>query len=163
MTGLSLIQSAALLGIFAARVDLTDLGWDIYPKLLGAIFLASLGGMSMGLLVSAVVRNSDWAMALVPLIIIPQLLFAGALVPLEAMSWPAEGLAHLTMTKWSLELTGSMTELASRFEAVARQGFELPYRNVFDINPWGHWAALTGFVLAMLGATALIQKRKDRL
>jgi ABC-type multidrug transport system ATPase subunit/CRP-like cAMP-binding protein/ABC-type multidrug transport system permease subunit len=160
---LSLIQSTALLGIFAAGVDLGDLGWDVYPKLLAAIFLASLGGMSMGLLVSAAVKNSDWAMALVPLIIIPQLLFAGALVPLEAMSWPAEGLAHLTMTKWSLELAGSMTEVAPRLEALAAQGFELPYRNTFEVSPWGHWGALAGFVIGMLGATILIQRRKDIL
>jgi ABC-type multidrug transport system ATPase subunit len=114
---LCLIQSAALLGIFAARIDLAGLGWDIYPKLLAAIFLTSLGGLSMGLLVSATVGNSDRAMAIVPILLIPQLMFDGTLVPLEQMLGPAKGLAQLMMSKWSLELAGSITHLAPRFQA----------------------------------------------
>ena len=156
----SLIQSALLLGIFAVGVDLSDLGWEIYPKLLAAIFLTSLGGLSMGLLVSATMRNSDRAIALVPLLIIPQLLLAGANVPLERMSWPARALAQLMLSKWALELTGSMAGLEPRFSALANAGLG-QYRSAFDIVPWVHWGVLTAFVIAMLGATVVVQKRKD--
>ena len=158
----SLIQSALLLGVFAAGVDLSDLGWDIYPKLLAAIFVTSLGGLSMGLLVSATVRNSDRAMALVPILVIPQLLLAGAIVPLERMSWPGKALAQLMISKWALELTGSMAELEPRFSALASVGLG-QYRSAFDIVPWTHWGVLTGFVVAILAATLFFQKRKDVL
>jgi ABC-type multidrug transport system ATPase subunit/ABC-type multidrug transport system permease subunit len=160
---LCLIQSAVLLGMFAAGIDLAVLGWDIYPKLLAAIFLTSLGGLSMGLLVSAVVGNSDRAMAIVPILLIPQLMFAGALVPLEQMLGPAKGLAQLMMSKWSLELTGSIAHLMPRFQAQLLPGIGSPYQSAFDIFPWTHWGALIGFVVAMLGATFLAQKRKDAL
>jgi ABC-type multidrug transport system permease subunit len=159
---LCLFQSVALLGIFALRVDLGGLGWDIYPKLIGAIYLTSLAGLSMGLLVSATAGNSDRAMAIVPILVIPQLLLAGALVPLEQMLGPAKVLAQLMMSKWALELTGSMTGLESRFQELATVGLE-PWRPAFDIVPWTHWGALAGFVVAMLGATLVAQKRKDVL
>jgi ABC-type multidrug transport system ATPase subunit/ABC-type multidrug transport system permease subunit len=160
---LCLIQSAALLGIFAARIDLAGLGWDVYPKLLAAIFLTSLGGLSMGLLVSAAVGNSDRAMAIVPILLIPQLMFAGALVPVEQMLGPAKGLAQLMMSKWSLELAGSIAHLAPRFQAQLPPGVVSPYQSAFDILPWTHWGALVGFVVAMLAATLIAQKRKDVL
>lgn len=156
----SLIQSALLLGVFAAGVDLSDLGWDIYPKLFAAIFLTSLGGMSMGLLISASVKNSDRAMALVPVLVIPQLLLAGAIVPLERMLLPGRALAQLMMSKWALELTGSMSGLEPRFSALRNAGLG-DYRAAFDIVPWTHWGVLIGFVVVMLGATVLVQKRKD--
>jgi ABC-type multidrug transport system ATPase subunit len=158
---LCLVQSAALVGIFAAGIDLTVLGWAIYPKLLAVVFLTALGGLSMGLLVSAVVGNSDRAMAIVPILLIPQLMFAGALVPVERMLGPAKVLAQLMMNKWSLELAGSITHLAPRFEAQYPPGFAAPYANAYDSVSWIQWCALAGFALAMLGATLLAQKRKD--
>lgn len=157
---ISLIQSVALLGIFAARVDLSVLGWEIYPELLAAVFLTSLGGLSMGLLVSATVGNSDRAMAIVPILVIPQILLAGAIVPLERMLLPAKALAQLMMSKWALELTGSMSGLEPRFSALNAAGLG-HYRAAYDIVPWTHWGALVGFVVVMLGATVLVQKRKD--
>lgn len=158
---LCLVQSAALLGIVAAHIDLSVLGWAVYPKLLAVIFLTALGGLSMGLLVSAVVGNSDRAMAIVPVLLIPQLMFAGALVPVEKMLGPAKGLAQLMLNKWSLELAGSIAHLAPRFEAQYPAGFAAPYASSFDSVSWVQWCALAGFALAMLGGTLLAQKRKD--
>jgi len=160
---LCLIQSGLLLGIFAARIDLSGLGWDVYPKLLTAVFLTALSGLSMGLLVSAIVGNSDRAMAIVPILLIPQLMFAGALVPLEQMLGPAKALAQLMMSKWSLELTGSIADLAPRFQAQFPPAIASPYETAFDILPWTHWGALAAFVVVMLAATLVAQKRKDAL
>jgi ABC-type multidrug transport system ATPase subunit/CRP-like cAMP-binding protein len=158
---LCLVQSAALVGIFSARIDLTILGWAIYPKLLALIFLTALGGLSMGLLVSAVVGNSDRAMAVVPILLIPQLMFAGAVVPVEEMLGPAKGLAQIMMSKWSLELAGGIAHLAPRFEAQYPAGFAAPYVSAFDSVSWIQWSVLAGFALAMLGGILLAQKRKD--
>jgi ABC-type multidrug transport system ATPase subunit/CRP-like cAMP-binding protein len=160
---LCLFQAAALLGIFAVGVDLSSLGWEVYPTLLAAIFLTQLAGLSMGLLASAVSANSDRAMTLVPILLIPQLIFAGALVPLDRMLVPAKVLAQLMISKWSLELAGSITDLAPRFEAQFPPGFADPYRSAFEGASWAPWAVIVGFTVVMLGATLLIQKRKDVL
>ena len=158
---LCLVQSVVLLGIFAARVDLAVLGWAVYPTLLALLFLTALGGLSMGLLVSAVVGNSDRAMAIVPLLLIPQLMFAGALVPVNKMLEPAKVLAQLMIDKWSLELAGGITQLAPRFEAQYPTAFGAPYASAFDSASWVQWCVLAGFVVAMLGGTLFAQKRKD--
>ena len=160
---LCLFQAAALLGIFAVGVDLGSLGWEVYPTLLAAIFLTELAGLSMGLLASAASANSDRAMTLVPILLIPQLIFAGALVPLERMLEPAKVLAQLMISKWSLELAGSITDLAPRFEAQFPPSFADPYRSAFESVSWAPWVVLIGFIVLMLGATLLVQKRKDVL
>ncbi|MCI0832573.1 MAG: ATP-binding cassette domain-containing protein [Chloroflexi bacterium] len=158
---LCLFQATALLGIFAIGVDLSSLGWEVYPTLLAVIFLTQLAGLSMGLLVSATAANSDRAMTIVPILLIPQLIFAGALVPLERMLAPAKVLSQLMISKWSLQLTGSIADLAPRFEAQFPPGFADPYRSAFEGVSWVPWAVMVGFTVVMLGATVLVQKRKD--
>ncbi len=49
-------------------------------------FLTGVSGISLGLLVSAIVPNSKTAAMLVPLILIPQLIFGGALIKYEEMN-----------------------------------------------------------------------------
>jgi ABC-type multidrug transport system ATPase subunit len=49
-------------------------------------FLTAVSGISLGLLVSALVPNSKTAALLVPLILIPQLIFGGALIKYEEMN-----------------------------------------------------------------------------
>jgi ABC transport system ATP-binding/permease protein len=49
-------------------------------------FLTALSGISLGLLVSALVPNSKTGAMLVPLILIPQLIFGGALIKYEEMN-----------------------------------------------------------------------------
>jgi ABC-type multidrug transport system ATPase subunit/ABC-type multidrug transport system permease subunit len=161
LSALCLFQAAVLLGVFAVGVDLGSQGWEVYPTLLAAIFLTQLAGLSMGLLVSATAANSDRAMTLVPILLIPQLIFAGALVPLERMLAPAKVLSQLMISKWALELAGSITDLAPRFEAQFPPDFADPYRSAFEGVSWVPWVVIIGFTVVMLGATVLVQKRKD--
>jgi ABC-type multidrug transport system ATPase subunit len=49
-------------------------------------FLTAVSGLSLGLLVSAIVPNSKTGALLVPLILIPQLIFGGALIKYEEMN-----------------------------------------------------------------------------
>jgi ABC-type multidrug transport system ATPase subunit/pSer/pThr/pTyr-binding forkhead associated (FHA) protein len=50
-----------------------------YWMALGNLYLTALGGIGLGLVISSVAGNSDKAMSLVPLALLPQILFAGAL------------------------------------------------------------------------------------
>jgi ABC-type multidrug transport system ATPase subunit/ABC-type multidrug transport system permease subunit len=160
---LCLFQAAVLVGIFAAGIDLPGSGWAPYPQLLGAIFLTEMAGLSMGLLVSTLSANSDRAMTIVPILLIPQLIFAGALVPLKRMLAPAKVISQLMTSKWALQLTGSLTHLGERFVAQFPPTFAEPYRDQFDIASWLPWGVLATFVIAMLGAAVILQKRKDVL
>ncbi len=160
---LCFFQAAVLVGIFAWPIDLPGNDSSLYPKLFAAIFLTELAGLSMGLLVSAVSHNSDRAQAVVPVLIIPQLIFAGALVPLDKMLPPARVVSDLMISKWSLQLTGHLTDLSGRFSAQFPPSFADAYRDELDITAWAPWVVLCAFTLVFLTATLLVQKRKDVL
>jgi ABC-type multidrug transport system ATPase subunit len=158
---LCLVQSAVLVGIFAGGIHLPGSDWAIYSKLLGAVFLTEMAGLSMGLLVSALSANSDRAMAIVPILLIPQLIFGGALVPIERMLAPAKIISLLMISRWALQLTGRLSHLSERFIAQFPPTFAEPYRNQFDIAYWLPWVVLAAFMVGMLGAAMVVQKRKD--
>ncbi|HEY8765859.1 MAG TPA: ATP-binding cassette domain-containing protein [Dehalococcoidia bacterium] len=158
---LCLFQAAVLIGIFMLRMDLPGSEWDLFPTLLAAVFLTELAGLAMGLLVSASVANSDRAMAIVPVLLIPQLIFAGALVPVDRMLVPAKVLSQLMISKWALQLTGRLAHLDTLFAPQFPDAFARPYENGFDVPGWLPWAVLSAFVVLMLAATIVVQKRKD--
>ncbi|HET9201295.1 MAG TPA: ATP-binding cassette domain-containing protein [Dehalococcoidia bacterium] len=157
---LCLIQSAALLGITLLRIDFESSTADTFGVFI-ALFLAAMAGLSMGLLASAVTGNSDRAMAVVPLLVIPQLIFDGTLVPIDQMLAPAKVIAQVTISKWFLELAGSLTDLGVRFAGQTPEGFENPYADAFDGATLLAWGILIGFTVVFLVGTVLVQKRKD--
>ena len=160
---LCFFQAAVLVGIFALRLSLPGSDWELYPQILAAIFLTELAGLAMGLLISAVSANSDRAMAIVPVSLIPQLVFAGALVPYDHMLGPAKVVSQLMISKWALQLTGSLTHLSQRFTAQFPPAFAQPYANQFDSNSWLPWAVLVSLFAGMLIATVIVQRQKDIL
>ncbi len=68
--------------------------------------------VGMGVWVSAAVRQSDHATASVPLLLIPQLLLAGALVPYETLVGPLKLISNLMISRWALTGLGSALGLA---------------------------------------------------
>ena len=163
LSALCLFQAVVLVAIFVGRLDLPGSDWGLYPQLLAAIFLTEVVGLAMGLLISAVSTNSDRAMAIVPVSLIPQLVFAGALVAYDKMLAPAKIVSQLMISKWALQLTGNMTNLSERFVAQFPSSFGGPYANQFDGATWPPWIVLAALFLVMLAATVLVQKRKDVL
>jgi ABC-type multidrug transport system permease subunit len=158
-----LLPGGVLVAIFAWPIDLPGNDSSLYPKLFAAVFLTELAGLSMGLLVSAVSHNSDRAQAVVPLMIIPQLMFAGAFVPLDKMLPPARILSELMISKWALQLTAGLTDLSGNFSAQFPPAFAEAYQKELDFTAWVPWVVLGAFTLVFLTATLFVQKRKDVL
>lgn len=80
LSGLGLIQSLLFMVILIAYGRLR--GADLVPLTL-IFYLTLLAGMAMGLFFSALVSSSEKAMSILPLILIPQLLLSGFLMPLD--------------------------------------------------------------------------------
>jgi ABC transport system ATP-binding/permease protein len=74
-----------------------------YPLALVNLYLTALNGIGLGLLISSLAGNSDKAMSLVPLALLPQILFAGALAVPKAGS-VARILGYLVGVNWSFDL-----------------------------------------------------------
>ena len=77
----------------------------------GAMFLVVLSGMMLGLLGSAIAPNANAAPLIVILLIVPQLVLAGALIPLPG------AVTALTTTRWAFELLVSVSGVGSKVSA----------------------------------------------
>lgn len=75
------------------------------------IALTSLAGLMLGLMISALAPTSDRATSLVPILLIPQVIFSGAIFPLT--SWVLQILAVLFPVRWSMAALGSSNGLHS--------------------------------------------------
>jgi ABC transport system ATP-binding/permease protein len=74
-----------------------------FPLLLAGMWLASLVGILLGLAVSALAATADRAMTLLPILLIPQVLFTFPAVQMD-MKGPAGVIARAMPTWWSFDL-----------------------------------------------------------
>lgn len=94
---LCLLQCVMLLGIVHAMLPLT-LG---VLGSLSALFLAAFSATCMGLAVSAFVDTNDKAVAMAPILLVPQVVLSNAVVPLGSIS---QGVAKSSMIAfWALD------------------------------------------------------------
>lgn len=70
---------------------------------LGFLWLCSLAGLGMGLMLSALVRTTEAAIALVPILLIPQVILGGAIMPIDKMNQPTRLASEATITRWGFE------------------------------------------------------------
>lgn len=97
--GLCLLQCLILLGIVVIGAGLQG----SLPLLFSMLALVSLVGVSIGLLVSAVAKTSEVAIAILPLILLPMVILAGVLHPLHEMNRGVSMLAQMMPSRWAFE------------------------------------------------------------
>jgi ABC-type multidrug transport system ATPase subunit/pSer/pThr/pTyr-binding forkhead associated (FHA) protein len=96
---LCVIQSGVLLAVVATKVHVPTSG-AIFPawfELWLSLDLAAFTALGWGLLISASVPNADRAQSLVPIVLIPQLIFVGGPGTGTLGRW----LSYLTVTHWA--------------------------------------------------------------
>lgn len=106
----SLYQAAVFLLFKELAVNLPG-GLEVAGKLYITLFLATVSGMMLGLLVSAVSPNQNVAPLLIILILIPQITFGGGLLPINALGVPGKIISQLTPSKWAFESMVTITNL----------------------------------------------------
>jgi ABC transport system ATP-binding/permease protein len=172
---LVLIQNAALLGVLALRVDFSGL-WGVilpqWPELYASMVLASLAGMALGLIISALSTTSDQAISMVPLALVPQIIFTGLIFRLEPDSIP-ELISRLMISRWAVDALGTSVNI-NRFcnlpnGSPLAQSCNPPLADLFPeafIRSPEHlrytWLILLLFVVGGIALTTLLLKLKDR-
>ena len=107
---LAFIQSILMVGIFQKIVGVSDNNilfgsfWDIQI----ICFLSILSAAALGLFISSLVKNSNLAMSVIPLILVPQLLFSGMLFKLDGVS---DFISNFVLCRWSVEGLGTSANL----------------------------------------------------
>ena len=114
-----------------------------YVAVLALLSMSGIVAVTMGMLTSALVSSEDQAVSIIPLLVIPQLLFMGGLVPLERMGAAASALAHAIFGQFAFAGIGTVLEFNDRlaenaeFARVNRFGTEF-----FDLS----FLATSGFL-----------------
>ncbi len=98
---LGLVQITVMVAIVATPVDLPSTGVLFWGplELWITLNLAAFAALGLGLLVSATVTNANQAQGLVPIVLIPQLIFVG--VP--ATGTLSQILSYFMVTHWTVE------------------------------------------------------------
>jgi ABC-type multidrug transport system ATPase subunit/ABC-type multidrug transport system permease subunit len=81
------------------------------------LVLTSWAGVGMGLVVSALVRSEDQASSFVPLLLIPQLLFGGAIVAVAQMGALMSALSNVIVARWAFAGVGNAMHMHERIDA----------------------------------------------
>ncbi len=107
---LCLIQSLILLVIIAWKGGYPAQGVLLPPflELYLSLALTALAGLMVGLAVSALAPNADRALSLVPLIMLPEIIFSGAMFQLNGALGT---IADVFATKWGLATLGGSYHL----------------------------------------------------
>ena len=107
----------------------------------------------MGLLISSLVSTEDQATSFIPLALIPQLLFAGAIVPVAEMSRPMQQLSKLVFSRWSFAGIGAAIDMGGR---IRDSTAEIPSRyppEFFELPLWRGIGILVIFLFGFLAIT----------
>jgi len=187
--GFALVQCLLLLWIIRQRVELPGEG-ALLPaaaEMYITLFLSAVAGISLGLLISAVVRSSGAVIYVVLLILFVQIIFAGAIFELPSGARP---ISYLTATRWTLEALGGTVDMErlkgseatciefedertgrmlGRPDAPCEEG-QMRQASTYSFNVTyshdaghllGHWAVLAAFSAVLVALTWVVQRRKD--
>ena len=140
--GLALAQSGLTVGI-----SVTALGAESAGPL-GLVFLVvltlAIAAVSLGVMLSTFARTELQAVQFVPLIIVPQVLLAGTIFPVEVLP------DHLEALTWALPLRYGIE--ATRAIMIDGSGFS-------DLSLVRDWLVLVGFAAAFASGAALAIRR----
>jgi ABC transport system ATP-binding/permease protein len=75
------------------------------------LLLATIAGMMMGLVVSAISPNQNVAPMLTILFLVPQITFGGGTVPVPALHPIGQAVSNFTLTRWSFETLVTITKV----------------------------------------------------
>ena len=161
LAGVVAIQVLLLAAVvFAIRPLNEPIG--TYAVVLGLLMLTGFVSVGVGLLVSAAVNTEDQATSFIPLVLIPQLLFAGAIVPVKSMGTVIEALSNLVYARWAFASTGSAIGMNERIEADAQASAASKFGATFFDLPLSTGVAILVCFLALLFMAVLFMLHRRR-
>jgi ABC-type multidrug transport system ATPase subunit/pSer/pThr/pTyr-binding forkhead associated (FHA) protein len=156
---LSLFQAFVFLVVIMTKVEIPDMNPVMFVKMYATLSLVNLGGMAMGLTVSARVGNEDKATGAVPLMVLPQMSLAGAMIPVSTMPSVGKVLSNLAISRWGFENLGIITKVNNFLPNTTQ--VPNPYLDVMNGSQVLHFIVLIAFLLILLTMAGLGIKRKD--
>jgi hypothetical protein len=158
LLGLVVVQSAMLVGTVAIRVKLPGAG-VLLPapiELVATVVLAGFAGLALGLCLSAFAVNPDKATSMIPIVLVPQVLFAGVMFVLHGVT---ESVSWLTSSHAAMEALASTVDVN---ELPAPLAADPSYAHTAH-NLAVAWGVLAGQALLFGGIAWLALRRKTSI
>lgn len=170
LSGLAVLQTILMVGVILIAFKHPEpslISWTVGVSI--TTFLTLLSCVSLGLVVSAIVKNSSQANSALPLLLLPQIIFSGVLFKMEGA---ASKFSWLMLSRWSVGAYGSLVNVNGMVAAPIKlpDGSTLP--QPFEPTPvydptWENlslnWGMLCVHIWVYLMLTLWLQKRKDIL
>jgi len=96
-----------------------------------ALFLTSIAGTTMGLFISAISSNVTKAITAIPLVLIPQIILAGAIVPLGDMNPGIAAVSYVTTTRWANQACEVLLVNDKKIDAGLLGKYPRPLQNLY--------------------------------
>jgi ABC-type multidrug transport system ATPase subunit/pSer/pThr/pTyr-binding forkhead associated (FHA) protein len=128
------------------------------------LMVVSLAGVALGLLLSAFVANPDRAASLVPIVLIPQIIFSGTLIKVADLPVAGKMLSWFVAGNWGVQAVGqasgvgAIVNAASQLEAARNNAVA---KDPFYIGVWPSILILLVMVAVSIGITVWALQRKD--
>ncbi len=182
---LTTVQVVLMLGI-AWLLEDTE---GSLPGRLLAMLLAAWNGVGMGLLISAVAKNGDKAMSIVPLTLIPQIVLGGVLVAVPDMNAGTSFVSRAAAARWAIHACeAAMFKDRTINQDLLQESHLRPLWNLYpdsslntqdgrttflekyndklvekDRDYWESIVAMSGFLALLSAVTILTLRRQDTL
>lgn len=170
LSGLAVLQTILMVGVILIAFKHPEpslISWTLGVSI--TTFLTLMSCVSLGFVVSAIVKNSSQANSALPLLLLPQIIFSGVLFKMEGV---ASKFSWLMLSRWSVGAYGSLVNVNGMVPTLTNlpDGSTLP--QPFEPTPvydptWSNlslnWGILCVHILVYLMLTLWLQKRKDIL
>jgi ABC transport system ATP-binding/permease protein len=151
------IQTAFFVWIVLGLRPLGEAPGNAELHVLGICVLVAWVGMGFGLTLSAFARSEDQAASFLPLILLPQLLFAGAVVTTKDMGTPVQWLSHLTAAQWGFAGIGAAIDMNARIADDPGFAHANHYSSAFFTH--GGVQVVVALTLTLIACAAVLQAR----
>jgi len=166
--GLALLQALLMVAVILIGFKSPEpslISWQLGATI--TTFLTLLTSMSLGLMVSAMVKSSEQANSALPLLLLPQIIFSGVLFKMEGI---ASNVSWLMLSRWSVGAYGSLVNINAMVPEPTKlpdgSTIAQPFEPTSVYQPtWENlslnWNILLLHTLIYLVLTWWFQKRKD--
>src|SRR5262245_4349189 len=153
LTPVLVLVAVGMLAVLRGLDRLPAASGGVYAALLVTLVLEALAALALGLLASASVTNAAQATLALPMLCFPQVLFAGAIVPVPDMAAPGQVMSTGLANRWAFESLGRALQLDRLIPLGSHHA-------AFAGSPVVGWTVLASFTVALLAATVAVVARR---
>lgn len=160
LTPLLVIVNITMLAILRSLGRLPSTSVQNWAQILVGLVLVSLVALSMGLLASSAVQNPAQATLALPMLCFPQVLFAGAVVPIAEMAGAGRFMSFGLANRWGFESVGRTLGIGT---VIGDDTGSAGYLGAFSGPASNGWIVLSVITIVMLVSTTAVLHRRSRV